>query len=341
MNVGFQPYTILGIVKIILNTLIMKRLLAVCTFTLLIQFSQAQTFPVSGATWIFELGPALWIDQYAEKWEYVGDSVAADGVYKKMRVTAKAVNGWMNPGVTVTDTSYSWLKYAGDTVWTVSSDGQQFTVANFGLNVGDSIHSPYYYDWNLTLYHPDCPEEDSLLLFRKGVVTATGTETVEGITSRYYDLEFLNQYEVPVTLTERFSERSVVTGGYWHWIFGMFCYTITEASSMNLVCYYDDSSTTVCPEEYWFEHLGVDNYALSWGGVVFPNPATKALHITNPGPEDIPAYVTDLNGKTVLTNLVLKADGIVLIDVSGLKHGMYVVNMVVPDGTLRKKFIVE
>ena len=70
--------------------LMTTRILLLTLFVSLLPFANAQTAPYPGATWYFSYQSPIWFESGMERWEYIGDSVAADGIYRKMHVRSRS-----------------------------------------------------------------------------------------------------------------------------------------------------------------------------------------------------------------------------------------------------------
>lgn len=322
----------------------MKNVVSFCVFALLGLGAKAQTLPVSGATWIFEgqMMPWMFIDAYAEKWEYLGDSLAPNGTVARFRVSTRSVNpsGW---DTTITYLSQRNFLYSGDTIRDLG-DTTGALIANFSLQVGDSMLTPYYAQANMVRLSDGggCGAEDTALIFQKGVVTETGTETADGITSAFYRLAFTDRWGIPVTV--KFSQRSILTQRYWSYLPGdPFCHVPTEAPEMLLTCYRDDSMAAApCLQLDMFDRLAVDDMTGLAKINLFPNPARDHIRAENPLGQSLRAELTDLYGRVVRTGIRLAASGVSEIGLHGLPAGVYVFRTVLPDGnSLRKKFVKQ
>jgi len=51
----------------------------------------AQTFPLSGATWIFKDNTPIWTDDFSQKWEYISDSITVDESAPKTPLSRKTL----------------------------------------------------------------------------------------------------------------------------------------------------------------------------------------------------------------------------------------------------------
>jgi hypothetical protein len=318
--------------------MLMKTKLLFCCISIFLSFSAAsQTLPISGSTWYFKAGFSPWFNEYLEKWEYTGDSVAADGVYKKLFVTTKT--SWPSPENVVTNIYNKLFRYSNDSVWTIES-GEQYLLADFGATVGDSLLTPYYNSYNLGLMSSgNCTEVDSNVILQKGVVTEMGVIITDGISSNYYKLRYLS--DTGDSVTKIFSERSIITDGYWYDISSYLCMVITESSGMNLICHYDDSSDIVCVDtEYWFDHLGLPENDALQGLKLYPNPAEDKLQLFNPSEENLNVVLTDINGRK-LKKVTLGAAVITSVEISELAAGSYMLYFESADGGLACRQFVK
>ncbi len=71
---------------------------------------------------------------------------------------------------------------------------------------------------------------------------------------------------------------------------------------------------------------------------VYPNPATESITVSIPGSEASTLIITDLSGKTVLSNEPEKADHL-SIDLHALEPGIYFMELKHEQGSVRAKFI--
>lgn len=321
----------------------MKRQLTFLLFAVCTAFTHAQTFPLPGATWFFTADNSAG-NPYAERLEYLGDSVVPNGIIKKMRLTEKLVNpSWYTQG----DTTYVfsgmvYYRYSGDSVYRIVSSGEDF-VCNFSLVVGDSSYTPYYNETNLQwLNIPGdayfCSQADTAFVHQNGVVTAAGTQTADGVTYRYYTLTYTDEDGNPDSVT--FSERSIITEDYWYRTALHMCGTSTDPVIAYLLCFSDDSTAVPCAEEDWFAQLGVADPAFSWNGGLYPNPATHAATISNPASFPVKVYLTDLRGRMAGSNFEVGANSSAAIDLSALGSGTYIVSLEANGGLIRKRLVV-
>lgn len=316
----------------------MKNLLILFALTFFGGFANAQTFPLPGATWLFQSSLNPFVDVYAEKWEYMGDS-SLNAQIKKMKVTRKTLNpGWYPMDTTIIHVGYKYLLFSGDTVKDL--DVSEAVIANFSVQAGDSLFTPFYHPLNIALLTENCTQMDSLLIFQKGVVSSTGTDTQDGINSRYYFLKYVG--EEWDTITIKFAERSLITEAYWrNQPYTNFCGMINEASILHLECYYDNSFINIpCPQlDSWFEHLAVVEVQ-EWEGKIYPNPVSDLLNVSNPMPISAKGYIADAQGRIVRKNISIESNSLTTIPIQDLPLGMYLLNMFFGDGShIRQQFL--
>lgn len=293
--------------------------------------AQNQTFPLAGATWFFKDDHPIWMDEYAEKWEYTGDSLTTEGVIKKIKVTSKIVNpGWGLDGVTTQEYNQYFL-YVGDTIWHI--DDALSPVANFSFQVGDSSYTPYHsalsplYPAVLDTVYP-CSEEEVSLFFQKGVVVEAGIETEDSIDFRYYKLKF--RKDTGDTIIRKFSERSVITANYWYDINTVYgdC-SPTDASTPSFVCYTDDfSANATCDDtENWFESLTIGTEEQLVNLEIFPNPFTDKFTVSNL-PDNAKIKIYNLQGKEL--NFTKEED---VFYTRNFASGIYILSVFIETGT--------
>lgn len=321
----------------------MKQLLTILLFAFLAVGTNAQTFPLPGATWYFTADNTSG-HPYAEKLEYLGDSVAANGVYKKMLWSEKLVNpDWATNDTTYLFSGMVYYRYSGDTIFRKTYTNEEDFICNFSLAVGDSSYTPYYSLANLAMLQPSdvgfCTAVDSALLSRKGVVSETGTETADGVTYRYYKLLYNDAAGNADSVT--FSERSIITARYWLRPVEHFCGIDWNPVLNYLLCFSDDSSAVPCAEEDWYNHLGLDDPALAWKGEVYPNPAAGSATVTNPAPYAVTVQLTDLDGRAAGKRFEVAGNASATIDLSALANGTYIVSLQTTGGVIRKRLVVN
>lgn len=280
--------------------------------------AKAQLALQPGATWLFRSN--LWGISYGEKWEYMSSS----GNTIHMRVTTRCAGAF--PGFPPCSQSVT----VNDRYFTVTNDKVMLDgmlIADFSLQAGDSTASPYSYQAGITDSTGYC---DSLRT-HPATVIESGTETVNGLNSRYYVIRFVggvmdddNGQPVIQWGARKFSEYAWIVNGYWwfadQWII---CDNIIIDPYIyrGLVCYYDDqfAAPAVC-ELTWFDWMDVNETDISDRISVYPNPATDILNIR----------LTDLQFPT--TYKVLSADGKIVsggsllnnrLDVGAWPSGMY------------------
>ena len=303
---------------------------------------KAQNFPLEGATWYFGTNNPYAIDKVSEKWEYIEDSITSDRTYKVIRSTRKIVNpGWYTTDTVVEQTENNYFYYQADQVWRL--EDTLSPIADFSLNVGDSIYTPYH-STNSPLFpnifESDCLEETQELFFQKGVVTEVGIDTEDEIESRFYWLKFKN--ELGEWISRKFSERSIITEGFWHYNneYQMDCST-TDGVNLLFLCYQDDlSSDTICADEYlWFQTLNIeeekDNTIIS----VFPNPASTHLNITLPADNNANYIITDLQTRILQQGVLNSSNAI--IDIASLPANVYFIQIEQNGESSIFKFIKE
>lgn len=303
--------------------------------------SFSQTFPLSGSTWIFKspgFNPS--VDEVGEKWVYMGDSIAPNGIVKKVHATTKLVNpAWYPWDTTLVYVSYRHFLVSGDTIRDVLYPN--YILANFSVSIGDSLYSPYHHPLNEQMLIEGCLANDSALIYQKGIVTAVGTETVDGISSSYYDLKF--KREIGDSVEVRFSQRSIITQGYWCWEpYIHFCNIVFESTPTVLVCYYDDSFVSApCSDIAWFENLSVEE-SESWDLTLFPNPSSDMLLVSSKIALSGQAYITDIQGRKVGRVYPLNGTQQQAMDVSAMASGIYILKLHAEGGKQHKlRFIVS
>lgn len=302
------------------------RFLLLALFVSVFPRANAQTAPYSGATWYFEYSNPIWFESGMEKWEYIGDSVAADGIYRKMHVTNKIYN-WFGGGDVEEMVWEEWFRYSGDTIW----QGQGL-VANFAAQVGDTMPTPYYNDMNLSwLDNPNCEAQDTSIVFQYGTVTATGIDMVDGVPARSYTLSYMNEYGDPVN--QQFNERTILESDYWYHPMFYICNAVIEGAYLEFRCYRDDSTSAECDVyAYQFEHLGLSSEEIVVLGI-YPNPVVSELTVDNPLSVTLEAEIVDLSGRKALG--VVLGSGTTQVDVSRLSSGVYVLRA----GGARNRFV--
>jgi len=312
-----------------------KGLLFCCVFVFVSLSSVAQNYPFSGSTWIFQAGFSPWIDEYLEKWEYTGDSAAVDGIYKKLTVTTKT--HWSGMETIETDVyTNMFLKCSGDSVSVVGPDYEDF-VADFDVTVGDSMLTPYHNHFNLQLMqNGGCDAVDSNLVLQKGVVTEIGVTISDNISSDYYKLRFLSEYGDSVSAY--FNKRMIIMQAYWGWYALNLCSGVTDGTTLDLICHYDDSTADVCSEDYWFEHLETAEKLLE-DLRFYPNPANNELNIVNPSQEMLRTELLDLNGRKLNEWSIGPSVGTITLPEIG--SGIYLLRFELPDGRSVRRQLVK
>lgn len=305
---------------------------------------KAQTFPLSGATWIFKsINPTDMAD-LAQKWEYKSDSISVDGIVKKMKVTTKIVNpAWYPYDTTIVSEDDQYFLFVGDTIW--NTNDSLSPVANFSLQVGDSAYTPYHS--TLSPLYPlildslnNCSEEVQSLFFQKGIVVEAGIETGNSINYRYYKLKFIDELED--TIIRKFSERSILTEGYWHYnnVFLSSC-SKTDLPSFSFLCYKDDFSTSSsCSDIEWFESLNIRKEEQIFKLEIFPNPTNESIKIKTNNLGSFTLNVYDIIGKPKITkDIYFNGNNELSLDVSELEAGTYLVEITSNNVKLTSRFI--
>lgn len=296
------------------------------SFCLIMNFLYAQTFPVAGDTWIFENNHPTFANNYAQKWKYVGDSVTAAGIVKKMEVTTKIENPhWFPWDTVIVQKIDKDMLFVGDTVF--ASWDSSITIANFSAQVGDSLHTPYYNMLNLMILSMGCSHADSALVFGKGEVTAIGTDNEDGLQIPYYILTYNNHNGNVVNA--KITKRQLVFD-YWEQVGQPFCSTTDLPEYPTLSCYYDNLTPAgPCAQSIAFDHLSVnENTSLSVS--IFPNPTSDMLHVQFMAGKPISVSITDMQGhymrtaKTASTNFTVSLEDI--------PAGMYLMYYTTSDG---------
>lgn len=293
----------------------------------------AQTFPLSGATWIFKSSFNIGYGDVFQKWEYVGDSLVQDGTLKKIKVTHKHVNPyWIPHDTVVISQSYRNFLYSGDTVRALWEDST--IIANFSLQTGDSTYTPYYRNsLSFDGWGDSCIIDFHLA---KGVVTDVGTDTVDNITYRFYELEYTSPWGNMERL--RFSERQLMEIGR-AWFFYLSEYPtwcslgggVVDAPTDDLRCYYDDFSLNEsCEIALQFDQLSVHDFSINGEVSVFPNPARDVLNISNSYRGDAVVRIMDMQGRIVQDNIRVHAE--VFISLFNYKPGVYMLHYVNENG---------
>jgi hypothetical protein len=172
--------------------------------------------------------------------------------------------------------------FAGDTIWDMSDSLRP--VANFSLQTGDSVFTPYHSV--LSSVYPsiiysstDCSEKSKFLFFQKGVVVENGIEMENNISYRYYKLKFLSELEED-TIIRKFSERSIITEDYWYYNIVLDNCGLSDIPVFTFLCYKDDFITNPnCQDIEWFESLNTSENQLQLSFKTFPNPVEDILNI--------------------------------------------------------------
>jgi hypothetical protein len=252
--------------------------------------------------------------------------VAADGIYRKMHVTNKIYN-MLGSGTVEEHQWDEWFRYSGDTI----RQGEGF-VANFAVQVGDTMLTPYYNDVNLSwMGDPNCSEADTNKVYQYGTVTATGVDMYDGDPARTYTLSYTDEYGN--TVNRQYNERTILETDYWYRPMFNICGSIIEGAYLDFVCYRDDSTSTECDmTAYEFEHLGLTTNEIV-ALAVYPNPAVSELTVKNPLSVALEAEIVDLSGRKA-SEIVLYP-GSTTVDVSELGSGVYVLNA----GGARNRFV--
>lgn len=306
----------------------------------------SQSFPVAGATWIFNDLNTFMAETIASKWEYEGDSIVPNGVIKKIKVTTKYVfHDWQSEQPNWESGSFKYFLYAGDdTIWDIYDTLSP--IADFSLQIGDSaytgyhsVYSPFYPQVLLDEYN--CSQEVRDLFFQKGVVIDVGIETFDGIDSRYYKLEYQN--ELGETVVRKFTERSILTEGYWYYV-NEYIYdcSITDNPNYVFLCYSDNYSPgDSCTDMEWFEQLSVNEYDPIKTLEIYPNPAHKNITIKASVPNSISLKVYGITGNIEIQKSLVKFDmnNEVKLDVSQLNAGIYFVELIAKETRLVSYFV--
>jgi hypothetical protein len=304
---------------------------------------KAQTFPLTGATWVFKDSTTIWTNDYAEKWEYINDSITVDGVFKKMKVTTKIVNpGWIPFDTTTVVEDYQYFLYVGDTVW--KTNDSLSPLANFSLQVGDSAYTPYHSTFS-PLYplimdsSNNCSQEVQSLFFQKGVVVDAGIETENNINYRVYELKYLD--ELGNVIIRKFSERTILTEGYWHSnnVFLSSCST-TDFLGFSFLCYKDDFSTVpICSDVEWFENLNIEDEQIL-KLEIFPNPSSDFIKIKTNDFGSFTLNVYDVIGKSrIYKEVYFTGDNEISLDISKLEPGIYHIGLTSDNQRITTRFI--
>lgn len=219
----------------------------------------------------------MWGVEYGEKWEYQNTTPLPGGHTIAMKVTTKCLG---NQPVCQTPASVVTKQFAV-TGSRATLDG--ITIVDFSLQTGDTTVSPFYYGGSG--FSPYC---DSLSRF-PATVTQSGTETVNGISGRYYVIRYLsgimNQTD-SLWGTRKFTEYNWIDAGYWwfadSWVLAPeHCPVVDPYVLRDLYCYYDDLQPAMC-DMTWFDQMDVNENDISALTKIFPNPATDQLNITLP-----------------------------------------------------------
>jgi hypothetical protein len=319
-------------------------------FTLMLLFNfgvskvTAQTFPLAGATWIFKENNPIWKDNLAQKWEYISDSISVDGIIKKMKVTTKVVNPeWIPFDTTTVNEEYQYFLFVGDTIW--NTNDSLSPVANFSLQVGDSAYTPYHSTFS-SLYPlimdslNNCSQEAQSLFFQKGIVVETDIEAENNINYRIYKLKFID--ELGDTIIRKFSERTILTEDYWHYnnVFFSSC-SATDFPIFSFLCYKDDFSTSsTCSDIEWFESLNIGKEEQILKLEIFPNPTSEYIKIKTNNLGSFTLNVYDIIGKSKITkDIYFNGKNELILDVSGLEVGAYLVEITSNNVRLTSRFI--
>src|SRR5690606_14321061 len=220
---------------------------------------------------------------------------------------------------------------------TVLVNGDRYTalwdtlllLGDFSLHVGDSADTPLKNATNFTFWGNNACSWNNLS--KKGVVTQTSTETIDGITFRTYNLE----YKTPdgqthiASYSERFILNTGISGHIFYNTDSICNYSaLVEASSQfHNICYFDSatSAPNKCIQDLnWLQHLSIDESKIS-NFKVYPNPAesyiTFEFNSINFDNNKLTIQIMDINGKSLLIenlNNTIKS-----VDIQNLSPGTY------------------
>lgn len=287
-------------------------------------FSQLICYP--GSTWVFQ-GTNLGVTEY-QKWEYAGDSLAGSETYKKLHVMVKSRMVFWPLDSFVTYTYDEFVKESGDTVW-YRYNNQWILVANFSYQTGDTVPSPLA-DAEI-LSGSDC---DSSIYGYPATIEATGTDTVNGIPLRWYELKYRDGYISGDTVFNHRKYYERIMSSYWYASYYASC-NIVCPSLPELICYKDSNitGTASCDILIGFETMGTDEELPQPPFVsVYPNPADEQLSISVYHMDDVESYhILNMQGQRISSRNIA-GNMQVQADVSFLPAGMYILTLVSEKG---------
>ena len=285
-------------------------------------FGISQDFALPGATWHYSYEKNVFLVGYV-KIQYAGDTVIQGIEAKKLLKTLSWKN--LSTGDIQEDVfdGYEYVYSDADHVYQFFSNdflGNEFKILyDFTVNTGDTI--PVYN--NEIFIIPECN------LLGKSVVTATGTEVINGMELRWYSLEALPG--TGFVLEGKIMERMGNVEGY---LFSSVYCSITEEERSPFRCYSDNEF----PEYKNPDFEGDCNFITGINQIdrkpfyfdFYPNPASDILYISVAENTNIRSVrIYELTGRKVLEKAGKEnvSGAKTRIDISDLKAGMYLLEV--------------
>ncbi len=310
---------------------------------------QAQSFPMPGATWIIKGNPQVPMalaDQGGEKLVYVGDSIAPNGVVKLVEYSSTLVNPYYYPNHIVKNIdTIPYFLVNGDIYYSLVDTF--FLLGDFSLSVGDSAYTPMRNQINYISWQDDpCAWNE---LSRKGWVTEVGTNTADGIVSRYYKLKYEDPYGTPFEVTYNERILSMDLAVVPHVIGGQFptC-TSTVISEWtpfySLFCYYDNAmplQNHCVSESLWFQNLTTEQWEGGFNLSILPNPTSSDLWIQNENNFSVSGQLIDIQGKQIERQIKISSNSTTKLNLSNLKNGLYFLKFTDENGGIQTHKIIK
>ena len=229
----------------------------------------------------------------------------------------------------------------GDSTYVYTPYDSSFTLLyNFSFQVGDTMHLNFR---NAIFAHSFSPPlSDSASAYMRFRVDSVGTRVIQSTTLRTYrmvgEYSGMSQSQFPVNVQAQ-----------------QFVVTELLGTDVVLPVIYSGTWDGARPELNRYENtahpgfygplrecvLSVDEYSL-WGGSLYPNPVSEELFVNSAAGSDAKAHITDLQGRTVKSGIVLRGGQSTQVSTTDLKPGLYVLNVTGSGGNkTQQKFLKQ
>lgn len=345
----------------------MKRICSYIIILFPILQSQAQTYPLTGAT-LYLSENSFGNPQKDIQWTFLNDSLSGNNRYLKFKTrTVSILTDPISQANTYYDElgAFNLIERNDSVFYETPIQGRTF-ICDFNLVTGDSTISPFYHDFiNSAYYSSNCYNQnpngtfhqkvDSFMLFQKAYVIDHNTEVINGHSFKYYTIEFkllnpldINTFNNPVLKQLTFHQRSIFSVGAtsvpWE-SFHVCDYGLDDSYVINQIkCFNDElSNSTECDsEENYFTYFSLDENKINSTIDIYPNPVENDLSIQyHSSNNTLTGFISDLSGRKQGVHFTLSPESNTIVPLSHLKSGMYILVLTDQEGNTQTHKVIK